>query len=165
MLNQSNKDPTKVTAAKQALKGKLSKPMPKKTAQVFFVDSNVIHTMPVAARTPSVLPTGPQGVSAQCMPCLFLWMRAWYHGATMIMFKFAQSLHVCQLYKQLPTCSQSQGLSPDLRLLIMPCPVRLAAAEGQAGNCQQAWGEEEQRCGEEEQGCSWQGHEPGWQGF
>ena len=38
MLNQSNKDPAKVTAAKQALKGKLSKPMPKKTAQVPFVD-------------------------------------------------------------------------------------------------------------------------------
>ncbi len=68
MLNQSNKDPAKVTAAKQALKGKLSKPMPKKTAQVPFVDSNVIRTMPVAARTPSVLLTGPRGVSGQYMP-------------------------------------------------------------------------------------------------
>lgn len=68
MLNQSNKEPAKVTAAKQALKGKLSKPMPKKTAQVPFVDSNVIHTMPVAARTPSMLPTGPHGVIGQYMP-------------------------------------------------------------------------------------------------
>ncbi len=32
-LSQSRKDPAKVTAAKQALKGKLCKPMPKKTTQ------------------------------------------------------------------------------------------------------------------------------------
>ena len=67
MLNQSNKDPAKLTAAKQALTGKLSKPMPKKTAQVFFVNSSVICTMPSAARATSVLPTGPQGVSVQYM--------------------------------------------------------------------------------------------------
>ncbi len=68
MLNQSNKDPAKVTAAKQALKGKLSKPMPKKTAQVSFVDSSVLCTMPFAARTRLVLPKGTQGVSVQHLP-------------------------------------------------------------------------------------------------
>lgn len=33
-LSQSTKDPAKVTAAKQALKGKLSKPVAEKPAQV-----------------------------------------------------------------------------------------------------------------------------------
>lgn len=68
MLNQSNKDPAKVTAAKQALKGKLSKPMPKKTTEVSFVDSSVLLSMPFAARTILVPSTGTQGVSVQHMP-------------------------------------------------------------------------------------------------
>ena len=102
MLNQSNKDSAKVTAAKQALTGKLSKPMPKKTAQVFFVNSSVIYTMPSAARATSVLPTGPQGVTVQYVLALAL-------DAVLLLWR--NQGHVVQIYKKLANLPAFQAIT------------------------------------------------------